>query len=71
MARAKYICNVKKPSSHCNVYCIHGVPHFKERNVDANCEKLTELCGLSEAKREVRVNCRKIGIREMKKKGFI
>jgi len=67
MIKPLYICNVKKPSTHCEEDCIHGVPHLKERSMDGNCFKLEELCDCSESKRKVRIKCRKLTNKEMKK----
>ena len=67
MARAKYICNAKNKSEHCTTNCFHGIPHYKSRMPDANCENIIELCGLSNNKRKVRVHCKKLSNKELKK----
>jgi len=64
--RRQVICNVKNPSHHCKVYCLHGQPHYKDKAPDINCERVDELCALSDSKRKVKVHCRRLTKKEIK-----
>lgn len=65
-----FMCDAKNKSEHCLEDCLHGRPHIKSRLPDANCERLVELCGLSNSKRRVKVHCKRVGVRELKKMGY-
>ena len=55
-----YICNIKDPTSHCNVYCLHGQIHIKDIGADS-CLK-PEKCIIVNK----RVKCRKLYKKEIK-----
>ena len=61
------ICNIKKPSNHCLIVCPHGRPHKIDRWAEVNCFEESELCNLSDNKRRVRIQCRKLTKKEIQK----
>lgn len=58
------ICNVKKRVDHCNIMCLHGIPHEKETERGA-CHNKTEICTIH--KGIVKVKCRFLTIKEKQK----
>jgi len=60
------ICSATNKSLHCKTCCLHGIPHLPSIERDGNCKK-SEFCNLSDSKSTVKVHCRPLTAKEIKK----